>query len=158
MADKGYTYNAESSVKKEGAYECVIEKMEVGETQSGVKRINITFRIRSDVEQAYKGGTIFDTIWREKENPDFYDRRKINRLLGTQQLKEGTTFANIEEIVKFLTNKTLQVNLGVRFSEYSGKDENVVKFYSSSKAVAQTFTTNFTTNDTIEITEEDLPF
>ena len=30
MADKGYTYNAESNVKKEGAYECFIEKMEIG--------------------------------------------------------------------------------------------------------------------------------
>lgn len=154
MADKGYTYNAESSVKKEGAYECIIEKMEIGETQSGVKRVNITFRIRSDVEQAYKGGTIFDTIWREKENPDFFDRRKVNRLLGTQNVKEGTTFGSIDEIVKFLTGQPLQVNLGTRFSEYSGKDENVVKFYSSSKVVAQTFTDN----ETIEITEEDLPF
>lgn len=154
MADKGYTYNAESSVKKEGVYECIIEKMEIGETQSGVKRVNITFRIRSDVEQAYKGGTIFDTIWREKENPDFFDRRKVNRLLGTQNVKEGTTFGSIDEIVKFLTGQPLQVNLGTRFSEYSGKDENVVKFYSSSKVVAQTFATN----ETIEITEEDLPF
>ncbi|MBR3889079.1 DUF669 domain-containing protein [bacterium] len=154
MADKGYTYNAESSVKKEGAYECFIEKMEIGETQSGVKRVNITFRIRSDVEQAYKGAVIYDTIWREKENPDFFDRKKVNRLLGTQNVKEGTTFSSIDEIVGFLTNKFLQVNLGVRFSEYSGKDENVVKFYSSSKVVAQTFATN----ETIEITEEDLPF
>lgn len=154
MADKGYTYNAESNVKKEGVYECFIEKLEQGETNNGIKRINITFRIRSDVEQEYKGGTIFDTIWREKENPEFYDKKKINRLLGTQNVKEGTTFASIEEVIKCLNGAKLQVNLGVRFSEYSGKDENYVKYYGSSKVVEQTFANN----DTIEITEEDLPF
>lgn len=154
MADKGYTYNAESNVKKEGVYECFIEKLEQGETNNGIKRINITFRIRSDVEQEYKGGTIFDTIWREKENPEFYDKKKINRLLGTQNVKEGTTFASIEEVIKCLSGAKLQVNLGVRFSEYSGKDENYVKYYGSSKVVAQTFANN----ETIEITEEDLPF
>lgn len=154
MADKGYTYNAESNVKKEGVYECFIEKLEQGETNNGVKRINITLRIRSDVEQEYKNGTIFDTIWREKDNPEFYDRRKINRLLGTQNVKEGTSFASIEEIIKFLNGANLQVNLGVRFSEYSGKDENYVKYYGSSKVVAQTFTNN----ESIEITEDDLPF
>ena len=150
----GYTYNAENNVKKEGVYECFIEKMEQGETPSGVKRVNITFRIRSDVEQDYKGAVIYDTIWREKDNAEFYDRKKINRLLGTQKVKEGTSYESIDAIIKFLAGAKLQVNLGVRFSEYSGKDENYVKYYGSSKVAEQ----SFTTNDTIEVNEEDLPF
>lgn len=150
----GYTYNAEKNVKKEGVYECFIEKMELGETPNGIKRVNVVFRIRSDVEQEYKGAVIYDTIWREKDDAEFYDRKKINRLLGTQKVKEGTTYESIDEIIKFLAGAKLQVNLGVRFSEYSGKDENYVKFYGSCKVVEQ----SFTTNDTIEVNEEDLPF
>lgn len=154
MADNGYTFEKESSVKKEGEYECFIEKLDLGETKTGVKRINVTFRIRSDVEQQYKGGVIYDTIWREKDNPDLFDRRKINRLLGTQNVKEGTTYANIDEIIRALNGATLKVALGVRFSDYRGEDENYVKYFSSSKAVAQ----SFTTNESVMITEEDLPF
>lgn len=153
MADK-YTYTSENKLIKEGAYECFIEKIVLGTTKNGTENISINLRVRSDIEQECKNRVIYDTIWKEKENPEFFDRRKINRLLGTQKVAEGTTYSSVDEIIDFLKGKTLCVNLGVRFSDYKGADENYVKFYTSTKVVEQTFTTN----ESVDITEDELPF
>lgn len=158
MADN-YVYTEEKrELVKEGAYECFIEKAVINETQSGKSKIDLTIRVRNDVEQDFKNRVIYDTIWKDKENDELYDRRKINKILGTQKVKEGTSFADIDAVLNVIRGASLIANVGVRFSEYRGKDENYIKWYNTTQVAAQTFNKAPITNETIEITEEELPF
>lgn len=56
-----------NSLKPEGDYECLIAKVEERVTKNGKENLNISMVIRNDVEQNYKNGYIFDTLWKKKE-------------------------------------------------------------------------------------------
>lgn len=130
----GYTYSKESSgLMKDGDYEVVIERIERKVLTSGKEKLSIMFRVRSDVEQPYQNKCVFEDIWQEKENPQFFNRKRINQLLGTQDIKEGTTFATINKIIEAITGAYLIVHVGTVFDDYRGEDVNTVSYYKSSK-------------------------
>ena len=135
MSD-GYVYNESKKnvLIPEGDYEVSVDKIERKVTGAGREKLVITFRLRSDVEQEFKNRCIFEDIWSEKDNPKFFNRKRINQLLGTQKgMKEGMTFGNINKIIKFLLNRSLVCHIGVEFDTYREKDVNVVNYYRSSK-------------------------
>ena len=111
---------------KEGEYEVVIETIEIKTLQSGKEKIGIKFRVRSDVEQDAKGRIVFEDIWKEKENPQYFNRRRLNQLLGTQHLKDGVVFEGIEGIIEVLKGAYVRIKVAVQFSEYRKEDENKV--------------------------------
>ena len=153
-----YTYNAESLVK-EGDYEALVEKMEVKTLPSGKNKLAVWFRIRNDVEQPYANKVLFDDIWAEKNNPEIFNRKRINQLLGTQEIEDGREFASIKDIISFLDKAPLIIHVGIELNEWKGEDVNVIKYYKKSKLVAKKVgeeTANTATSGTIE--DEDLPF
>lgn len=135
---------------KEGEYEVVIEKIEKRTTPSGKEKLSITYRVRDDIEQQYKNRVLFEDIWKETANPEYYNRRRLNQLIGTQGVEKGTDLGGIEDVINLLVGAKLIAVVGVSFDEYQNKDINRIKFYKS---------TNF--KDKViapEITENDLPF
>ena len=136
-----YTYDARESngLVKEGDYEATIERMERKVLpRSGKEKLSIMYRIRSDVDgQAYGNKCIFEDIWKERDNPSVFNRKRLNQLMGTQEIEDGTTFETINDVIDFLLGGNLIIHVGVEFDEYYGEDVNKVSFYRSSKAKPQ---------------------
>ena len=134
-----YKYDASdaSGLVKEGDYEAIIERMEVKTIPSGKNKLSVAFRIRDDVDQAYKNKWMFKDIWTEKDNPEVFNRKQINQLLGTQKIADGTEFASINEIIKFLENAPLIIHIGIEFNEWRGEDVNTVSYFKKTKVVPQ---------------------
>ena len=135
-----YTYDASenSGLVKEGDYEAVIERMERKTLPSGKEKLSIMYRIRSDVEgQSYGNKCIFEDIWEEKENPGVFNRRRLNQLLGTQEIEDGHAFETINDVIDFLLYGNLIIHVSVELDEYRGEDVNKVAYYRSSKVKPQ---------------------
>lgn len=130
-----YTYKKEekNSLVKEGKYEATIEKIEKKRFDSGAEKIQLTWRIRSDVEQQYKNKCLFEDIWRDKEDKTSYNKKRINQLLGTQEVEEGTTFSTDEGLIEFLTGKNAIINVVISFDNYKQTDINRISYYRSSE-------------------------
>lgn len=134
-----YTYDASerSGLVKEGDYEATIERMERKTLPSGKEKLSIMYRIRSDVEQAYGNKCIFEDIWEERENRGVFNRKRLNQLMGTQEIEDGTTFETINDVINFLLGENLIIHVCVELDEYYGEDVNKVSFYRSSKVKPQ---------------------
>lgn len=158
MADS-YTKKSEYGLIDEGAYECVLETATIGQTPNGTDKIDLKFRIRADIEQKFKGRYIFDTIWKDKTNPNLFDTKKINKLLGTQRdIKEGETFNTIEDVIKVLNGALMIVNVKTGFNEYYGEDRNYIAYYTPTKVVVQGMPIVGDVRNSVSISEDDLPF
>ena len=145
-----YTYNDEKALVAQGAYEVMIERMEVKTLSTGREKITIMYRILDIDQQKFANKCLFEDIWEEKLNPGIFNRKRINQLLGTQKIKEGTTFEDINAIIDFMLGKRLIVNVDIEFDDYNKEDRNVVKFYKSSKYLITTPVT--------PVEDDDLPF
>jgi hypothetical protein len=133
---------------KEGEYEVTLETILEATTMSGKKKLDIVFRIREDVEQEHHNRVVFEAIWQEKET-SFYNRKRLNQLLGTQEVKDGTTFNSIQDIIETLKNAKLRVKLIVAFDDYKKQDVNKIAFYKSTQKPNKKI---------VEVKNEDLPF
>lgn len=160
---EGYVYesNNKNVLVEEGDYEVTLEKIERRVTGTGREKLSLTFRIRTDVEQSFKNRCVFEDIWSEKENPKFFNRKRINQLLGTQHLEEGTRFENINKIIDFMVGKSLVCHIGVEFDTYKEKDVNVVNYYKSSNVKPEISSLNDETpksGNLPVVDDDDLPF
>ena len=136
---EGYTYKNEKVLIPEGDFEVKVEEMGVNILPSGKKKLAIRFRIRDDIEgQSYGNKCLFDDIWTDKESPEHFNRKRINQLLGTQDIKEGTVFEDIYKISEFMKGACLQVHVVIVFDEYRGEDVNKIAYYKSSNQKPQT--------------------
>jgi len=136
-----YTYEKQENTNeliKEGDYEVVLERFEKKTLPSGKEKLSLMFRIRTDIDQEYQNRVIFDDIWTEKENPQFFNRKRVNQLLGTQKdLEDGTEFETIDNIIEYMTGSFLGVHIVIELDEYRGEDVNRVAYYRSSKVLPQ---------------------
>ncbi len=158
-----YTYEADKSggLIAEGDYEATLERMERKTLPSGKEKISCMFRIRSDVEQKYGNKCVFDDIWAEKDNPGVFNRRRLNQLMGTQEIEDGHVFEDINEVIDFLLGSNLIIHVGVEFDNYHGEDVNKVSYYKSSKAKPQSLGAKPEESKNlgkVEVEEDDLPF
>lgn len=133
-----YTYQKTNieTLMPEGDYEARIENAELKTLPSGTQKLMITYRIRQDVDQMFQNKVMWEDIWRERANPEVFNRKRINQLLGTQDLKDGTVFNTINDIISFLKGKTLIIHVIQTFDEYNQKNINIVSWYKSSKVAS----------------------
>lgn len=154
-----YTYQSNSnSIKKAGDYEVFIEDIGVKTLElSGKEKLSIRFRIRDDVEQEYKNGIVFEDIWHEREHPEYFNRIRLNKLLGTQQIEDGKVFDDINAVIDFLKGSYLCIHLEVEFDDYNKQDRNVIKYYKKTSYPLQT--ANSTTTQVVDdLDDDELPF
>ena len=127
-----YTYKKESDFEliPNGKYECQIEKAEFKETPTNHrKKIALTIKIRSDVEQNFQGRLIFDDIWTSKDDGITYDGHKINRILGTQEIAEGTVFDTIQDVVNAMVGSYLVCDIRIKHDDYQDNEINFIHHY-----------------------------
>lgn len=158
-----YTYENDNDLKEEGDYEVRVEKMEIRVLPSGTEKLFLQYRIRDDVEQKYKNACLFEDIWHEKENPNLFNRKRINKLLGTQEIKEGTVFESINKICDFMLGKYLMVHLVKQFDDYKGEEINSIAYYKKTNSAPKRLGSeeNKPTpapSKPVEINDDDLPF
>jgi hypothetical protein len=135
-----------------GEYEAIIESIEIRTVPTtGTEKIAISYKIRSDVDgQKFGGRILFEDIWKEKSDQRFYNRKRLNQLMGTQKISDGQSFENIEAVLNFLKNSNIVIVVRVEHDTYYNKNVNSISYYKSSKFVPQSLKT--------EIADEDLPF
>lgn len=163
----GYTFTKDNDYEKikEGEYEVYIEKIEMGSTSSGDPKIQLNYRVREDVEQEFKNRVVFDNIYLDKTNPNLFDTKKINKLLGSQaDIQENQFFEDINAIINFLKGRNLRIKISYfKAKDDPSKDLQTISKYSlthyPNKSFTQTQTsTTSNPNSFTEISEEDLPF
>lgn len=143
-----------SSIKPEGDYECLIAKVEERVTKNGKENLNISMVIRNDVEQNYKNGCIFDTLWKKKEptNADLqvkgYSYGQIMALGKAAGLPDGKEYDSLEQFCGELVNKPMRVT--IKHEEYNGKTQERVSWrnptkYPTVKHIPKQTTTNTAT-------------
>lgn len=154
-----FTKTDDYALLEEGEYEVVIERIEEKVSKNGKKNISIMFRVRDDIEQPYGNRVLFESIWKEKDS-EFYNRKRLNQLLGTQHFEDGKTFKDIEDVLANLRNTYLIAVVKIVHSDYSQEDENVISYYKSSNHLPKALSSEPTKKnlETIEIADEDLPF
>ena len=163
-----YEYKNETTLIPENDYEVVIEDIGVKIIPSGTEKLQIKYRIRDDVEgQGYGHRVLFEDIWKEKESPEHFNRKRINKLLSTQKVKDGTVFNSINDVINFLKeNNYLIAHVGIVFDDYRGEDVNKISYYKPSKHLPQSVTPvapsgvlNLTKEEVEKaISDDDLPF
>lgn len=149
-----YTYNNNGNtfgLIKEGEYETTLERIVEGETPNGKRKLDLMFVIEDS--GTYNKRKVFDTIWKERET-EFYNRRRLNMLLGTQHFEDGKEFANIQEIIDELTNTKVRIKIVVSFDDYKNEDINKIAYYMSSTIQPK----KLESKKEVEISDDDLPF
>ena len=155
-----YTYEKPESneLVKDGDYECTIENIKIKTTPNGVEYLSVMCRVRDDVEQAYKNKCLFDSIWHSKENPNIFNPKRINQLLGTQAVQDGQVFDTIDDVINFLTGAKLIAHVKIEFSEYQNKDINVIKYFNKSQHLPNTLGAKKVDLGTPIVDDSELPF
>lgn len=161
--DESQAQQNDFSLVEEGMYEVKIELMSTKTTPNGKEAIAVRYRIRDDIDQKFQNRVLFEDIWKERKS-DYYNRKRLNQLMGTQHFPDGKTFGDIYEVMDELQGRFLQVKVVIEHNDYTGKDENKIAFYSSTDHGPQelgeeddTSTTEGDIDD-IEVEEDDLPF
>lgn len=152
-----YKYDAtqvnEYGLIAEGLYEVILEKAETKTLPSGKEKIGIMFRIRSDVDQAFQNRVVFEDIWKERDT-EFFNRKRLNMLMGTQNFENGKTFNSIAELIDALTGAFLQINVTKSYDDYRQEEVNGISYYRSSEHKPQTVAAT----QPSDISEDDIPF
>lgn len=134
---------------------------------------NLTFVVRSDVEQAGKGRKVFHTFYISR------DPEKVETSLGFIQrfnlelgVPDGVEFSTQQEWINYILSKPVKARIGKR--EYNGKEYNEIKWFNKSDFQAIDMSQNQVENKptspgldkavdqvssgAIDISDEDLPF
>ena len=149
--EKSVSYDTNNLIN-EGEYEVQLERMLEGETPSGKRKLDLMFRFRDVEGQGYVNRVLFDTIWKERET-EYYNRRRINMLLGTQHYEDGKTFKNIQEIIDEMLGSYLRIKVVVAYDDYRKEDVNKIQYYMSSQNQPKKVESK-----KVEVSEDDLPF
>ena len=176
-----------NNIKPEGDYECIIQKIEERTTRNGATGLNISMVIRNDVEQKFKNGFIFHTLWKRREPTEMdkqvngYGFGQVMALGKSAGLPDGKDYESLTEFCNDLINKPVRVNL--KHEEYNGKMQERVNYLNPTKfpevkhipkstsqqngfstPAQQSFTNQNATAPAIQtgyadmLTDEDLPF
>jgi hypothetical protein len=151
-----YTFNNNSNtfgLITEGEYETTLERIVEGETPNGKKKLDLMFVIEDS--GTFNKRKMFDTIWKERDT-EFYNRRRLNMLLGTQHFEDGKEFANIQEIIEELTNTKVRIKIVKAFDDYRKEDVNKIAYYMTSTNQPKTLIEKI--QKQVEISDDDLPF
>jgi len=152
-----YIYEGVSSsnLMPEGDYEVIIERMNRQTLPSGKEKLSIMYRVRGDIEgQSYGNKCIFEDIWQEKENPKYFNRKRINQLRGTQNIEKGKVCATINDVINELLGARLILHIDIVFDDYRGEEVNRVAYYKSSKYKPQ----ELIEDEGFVLDDDDLPF
>lgn len=164
----------------DGEYEAHLATVEKKLSKAGNEILSIVFEIRKDVSQLGQGRLIFDTINKDKANPQYFDTDKVQAIIRTQP-NHPKQFPSEDAAIQYINGIDLRIVLthtdGTDGYEpknkikgkYAFKPSKVGTRYNQNvKAVApskpinpQAASTPIVASknlESIEISEDDLPF
>ena len=113
----------------DGDYEFVISKVEPRESNKNgkvTKRLSLTFKIRDDIEQKFKGRCVFFTIFGREGDP-YYDFHVVNKIIITQlKDKEKKYFDSVDEVLQYLQGLKLVATVSSEYDDFRDEDRNVI--------------------------------
>lgn len=129
-SDKRVEENTEFELIDEGTYEVVLEQLQPKtSTKNGktTKYMNVTFKIRDDVDQKFKKRKIWYTIF-AREGDVAFNFNAINAIIITQEGRSDYKrhFKNVDEIFQYLIGLHLRLDIGIEFNQFKGKDDNII--------------------------------
>ncbi len=137
MAENRYEFSdrEERDLIDDGIYEVTLDTAEVKsyKTDSSKQYLSLKFIIRPDVEQKFGNRLVFETIFRDKTNPDQFDHRKLQKIILTQKGKDTfqTKFANEDELIQYINGLTMQIHISRKDpDDYHDEPYNEVKYLS----------------------------
>ena len=124
----------------EGDYEVVLSSATPSTTSSGKECCVLDFVIREDVDQKFKKWHIREYLWRDLDDPKWYDLRKLHRIILTQP-NPKLEFKSCDECIQYINGLKMKISIGFReYTDASGdlKKANEVKrnSYAKSEALA----------------------
>ena len=133
----GYEFSEkeEYDLIPDGDYEVVLEDAQVKSFKKDPNKqyLSLKFVIRQDVEQGCCGRAIFESVFKDKANPDQFDHRKLQKIILTQKGKDTfqNKFANEDELIQYINGLTMQIHISLKEpDEYHDSSFNEVKFCS----------------------------
>lgn len=114
----------------ENDYEVELENIEKKSSNKNGKVtewLNITFKIRDDVDQQFQGRKIWYSIFK-RDNDKAYNFNRINKIIVTQKERSDYKrhFNNLDEILQYLVGLHLRLKITVEFNDFKGEDGNKV--------------------------------
>lgn len=129
-----YAGKKEFPVIDGGDYEVVLTATITTNKAGTGDYLNLGFKIRDDVEQKFNDGHayVFEKLFRDKQNPEWFDLTKSGSILVTQKGKAGykTKFDEVEEFVQYINGINLVITVEKVYDEYFQKEVNQVKYLS----------------------------
>ena len=126
-----------NGLKPEGDYEVVIVKAAEKQTKNGKTGLNFSMVIRNDVDQKYKDGYIFHTLWKRREptaadmQVNGYGFGQIMALGKAAGLPDGKDYADLTEYLKDLVGKPVLAHLV--HEEYNGEKRERISWLNPTK-------------------------
>lgn len=138
-----------------GDYEVTL-KAEKRTTKDGSKEfLNLTFKIRDDVNQNFKNRCVFDTAWRDKTRQTWFDLVRLNKLVKTQKNEPDyqVEFGDVDECILYLNGAKMRITIDKMMDDYSGKEVNSVRYLSYAPSQAGPVA-----ESPVELADSELPF
>jgi hypothetical protein len=112
----------------DGVYEVVLDKIETKVSKSNNKYLNVTFKIRDDVDQNFKTRRIWHTIF-SRDNDKAFNFNAINEIIVTQEGRPDYKrhFKSFDEILQYLIGLHLTLRIGTEFDQFKGEDANIIE-------------------------------
>lgn len=121
-----------NGIKLEGDYEVIVVKAEERQTKNGKLGLNVSMVIRNDVQQNYKNGYIFHTLWKRREptaadmQVQGYSFGQIMALGKAAQLPDGKDYPDLAAFLADLVGKPVRVT--IKHEEYNGQKQERVSW------------------------------
>jgi hypothetical protein len=124
----------------DGKYEVTIDKIEPKISSKGNKYLNVTFKIRDDVEQKFKNRKLFYRINAKEGDATGYDFNRLNKLIITQKNTSNYKkyFTDVDEVLQYLVGLHLVITVETAFDDYNQKERNNVKDWAFEPSVWDT--------------------
>ena len=145
-------YNANDSEKKlieAGDYEALIINADTRTTSTGKQFLNICFNVPSANENVYTA------IFRDANDSSCFNKRRVGQLLKALNITQDIN--SDFELIQTIKDKRCIINVTKEYNDYSGNEENRIKYFKQSE-IQVTTTPTTTPTATIEIDDADLPF
>ena len=158
--NQGISFGEEYDVKPlidDGEYEITL-KAEIRQSRKGDSEyLNLTYTIREDVDQKFKGERVYDRLFKDRIYTDFFDFRRTNEIIITQP-NGKRHFETVDEVVQYLNGLKFIIKIETVYNEDLGRDVNrIVRRSCKPTKHPDTGVIEHNTT-TLEIKDDELPF
>lgn len=142
--------DAEVKLLEAGEYEAVILNADVRTTSTRKQYLNICFNIPSENENVYT------KIFRDAASPSDFNKKRVGSLLKSLKIKRD--IADDFDLIQTIKNKKCIVNLTKEYNDFTGNEENNVKYFKESSLQEEDKSQPAQIQPTVDINDDDLPF